>query len=1668
MVALHRSLISNNSQAVDLVSPAIKRFEVLQHILDHYGPNLVLDEPKLYPSILMMASSTSSNLKKEFDAASFNIYRDACNQEMLKCYSVLSTIEARIQDLLREFVDHPALTKIQAIINRIYSFDIKSPLMKFLTGSEILLEQSQEWEKNIAHKGIKLTEELTQLTQLIISWRKLELDNWRDSLETVLTDIQEEELRKFWFHFYFLLNQLLSQDTLIQEESKQFVVSLERFMQQSNIGQFEIRLNLLNTFSCHVGMLHRETKTPSATLQDLFFSLGNLYGFYKQFLPDVQREHLKLKTPIEKEVKEFVRITKWNDINYLSLKSSIDKSHRALLKFIKKYQSALNHPSQKFFVVGPQVEKAPNEEESSANRVFSSLQSLICQENFEVGQFWNQHQFLVKSPVFRNNLKKMSKDILDSVQEIIGKKIDEERNKTSDVINGIMEMQSLKLPPNLTEKSDRLKAAANIHVRKRRALNQLFKQVSADGFSFKKGLLLFQNYEVNHVLRSIGPLDCHRLPTTSDSLISCQKYFYSSLARFSNLLAIIPTASKDLSNDMIDRIKGLSGALVDDAVKQMSTLSNHLCIHAKLQECTEAISAKKVFVTPQKECHSWFTTTLELQTKFIVLMHKIRLFVESRPKLVNPCIQFGELGLIASRAIEELSLKVSIPLLLSMEEMEERKNSLERMKQILDSLMQTALNGPNCAMFQAIMQMKQQLDLVNDCNLKSDDEEPNALLNFDPSLMVQIMNRISSIHRYSTQLVSLNDVSTELSFQRVLENLDMEAFMATLESFEVEILEMTEKYPNSVIIQLINITRPFLLQLIKLYEYFLVNQVELLRNKLKFVHVIIGLFVQLSSQGFCLPPDLKDELAEQVDGGTQFNDLDDAGLGDGEGTEDVSKKIDSQDELESAFRQDEPQEETEDDKDLKDENDAVEMEDDFSGKTFDPEKADQDKNDQESDNDNEEKDLDDKMGNVDSSDDIYDKKMWEDEGKDEEEDLEERDDQSLDGCGQKQSDETKILAKDDMKNPEEGKPKTDDDDKNGGQDEELPENFEEGMMDQNDVIPDNFAETLQEKEENEMDLEGVESIDDNGLETISSEDEGGDDSMNGDPTNNQDAEMEDNDDQALDTKVDSLQTPEQQIAEIAPSASRHDSASGVSEEKHENTSDQRTDTLEDAAQNEGSSHDKVGHSGSGDVSVQTQEATEDASMETAPSIKLNLQDRSRRSLAQSSDRPVKRQKVIPSDVPQEAKNANLSKPSLYQHVEDEEMADDEVMDTGTLDDAQQTGKSSMDEDRIIAQQEEPLVKEEKNMTRSLEALKVENKPQNAGSRKRDAMEAAQMEDEMEETQVVATEFVERGTESSSHTKIDNLQKSGGSELDWIKCLVDIRKSLSQDQEGLLVATQVWNECSSSVMSLVYELCHQLQLVLEPSKCCKLKGDYRTGKRINMRKVISYIASHYRKDKIWLRRSKPSKRMYQIVLAVDDSQSMKDAESNKLAFESLALLSKSLNLIDAGQMAVFSFGEHIRLLHSLDEPWTDESGPKLLTQFKFNQKETKMASLLESVAHLLAKSKNDSRSNDRVSQLLLILSDGRGIFNEGETRVKQMVRRMNHLGIFSVFLVLDTSSKNSIFDIQSVDFKDGQVMQKNYMDQFPFPFYIVVRDVNSVPLILGESLRQWFELLSSIK
>ena len=81
-------------------------------------------------------------------------------------------------------------------------------------------------------------------------------------------------------------------------------------------------------------------------------------------------------------------------------------------------------------------------------------------------------------------------------------------------------------------------------------------------------------------------------------------------------------------------------------------------------------------------------------------------------------------------------------------------------------------------------------------------------------------------------------------------------------------------------------------------------------------------------------------------------------------------------------------------------------------------------------------------------------------------------------------------------------------------------------------------------------------------------------------------------------------------------------------------------------------------------------------------------------------------------------------------------------------------------------------------------------------------------------------------------------------------------------------------------------------------------------------------------------------------------------------------------------------------------------------------------------------------------------------------VESGVRKLTEMGVFSVFIILDGLAKDSVVDIKVPTFVPGQPpIIKSYLDTFPFPFYIVLRDIQSLPSVLGESLRQWFELVT---
>ncbi|CAM9381952.1 unnamed protein product [Choristocarpus tenellus] len=347
--------------------------------------------------------------------------------------------------------------------------------------------------------------------------------------------------------------------------------------------------------------------------------------------------------------------------------------------------------------------------------------------------------------------------------------------------------------------------------------------------------------------------------------------------------------------------------------------------------------------------------------------------------------------------------------------------------------------------------------------------------------------------------------------------------------------------------------------------------------------------------------------------------------------------------------------------------------------------------------------------------------------------------------------------------------------------------------------------------------------------------------------------------------------------------------------------------------------------------------------------------------------------------------------------------------------------------------------------------------------------AREMEEELREGKPNATVVTNIGSASKA-AEDDRLEE----DLQDLAQELQLRVGLWQDggmaEDRMVNARELWGRLRAVTGTLSQRLCEQLRLVLEPMVASKLQGDYRSGKRINMRRVISYIASGFRKDKIWLRRTKPAKRDYQILLAIDDSESMADCGAGALALAALATVSSGLNQLESGQVAVARFGKDLEVLHAFEDALTEEAGAKIVSGFGFDQARTNTAVSLQGILTVLEEARSGfsfslggAGGGSLPRQLVLLISDGR-FDRENKDNLRRMIREMNERGQMLVLIVVDREGDTSILKTREASYVGGKLVLSSYLDNYPFPFYILLHHIEALPETLADALRQWFELL----
>lgn len=88
-----------------------------------------------------------------------------------------------------------------------------------------------------------------------------------------------------------------------------------------------------------------EPNVSRSRLNCLIKSLSSVLNYFDLlFTKPLEFDMDKNKKEIEKELREFIGIYKWQEANYWSLKQSIQKSNRVLLRTIRKFRSYLKEP----------------------------------------------------------------------------------------------------------------------------------------------------------------------------------------------------------------------------------------------------------------------------------------------------------------------------------------------------------------------------------------------------------------------------------------------------------------------------------------------------------------------------------------------------------------------------------------------------------------------------------------------------------------------------------------------------------------------------------------------------------------------------------------------------------------------------------------------------------------------------------------------------------------------------------------------------------------------------------------------------------------------------------------------------------------------------------------------------------------------------------------------------------------------------------------------------------------------------------------------------------------------------------------------------------------------------------------------------------------------------
>ncbi|KAG4379533.1 hypothetical protein GLYMA_16G004800v4 [Glycine max] len=1539
-------------------------------------------------------------------ATRYNFYKDSNASEMAQMLKVLAPLQQQILSVLNEWEDHNDLQNFLDIIDMLLTLPSDTPLAKAFSGLQFLLHKAEVMQEN--GSKFSFSNQFKSVYDLLSSWQKIELDSWPALLDEVM-DQYENNAGELWFPLYSVLQHSSCDISIIQ--------SLEEFIQTSSIGEFRKRLQILFAFlgQNHISACLKINSSSSQSEQSTF--LYNIFGFYAQFLPIVLKCIDASRKEVEIELSKLVKLCRWvHGKSYLSIES-LKKGRQKLKKLIQKYTDILQEPVSIFFSQEVAQRGAKVQSFHGHQPIYDVLNKGLVDGAFDLTFFgenrftWFDNCIKGVDSALQNLLLKKSVEEIQSIFRPCGDSQHTIYLKGWKAVWHTIE----KIYTTAVDYGDLWKEEKKGQG-KRRALSELLKLLESNGLSRHKSAYTADQHKSWWFLQLSGNIPYLLL---TNSRLSCVT---SGIPEVENK----NSPEESFLMEWKTAIDYYFKSVVSVLLLQQTCLNPHKDITLEQEHDLDRSTARKVLIQHFQE-------------------------IADKAKLVEE--EF-------TMAIKGNSNQVDLS-----EDIFCERNSVELNARFNEALMST------CQHLATVLQ-----NLCLPSNIPMVDES-----------MVKIVSWESLFESFVTNL-SL-DILCQNLFKAI--------------SFGEKLVNCCDDNNNSYLHVEAHFRNLHLLmdQLLNFGDELMKNFLAMHKSVSVTTHVIANILASLFSKGFGISPENQEEDGTLNTSG----DASGTGMGEGVGLKDVSDQITDEDQLLGAREQ---QNEKQDDSNEvpSSNNTGIEMEQDFEADAM---SLSEDSG-EDDDIDGENEELESEMGPAGPDSEAVGEKVC-DENEDETPNDTREKYESGPSVKDRDGGNRELRAKDDSTTNEPGDGNCDEGD---AQDDETVtpdeigdgENADEVTMDKDTAYSDPTGlkpDVLDQTSDTVMDLDVNEDADlmedgepDEQVDLAENRNEGNRDEETCSP----DEVMEE-----ANTEVDvNSGKDDQENADLNSTEPKKD-VSRLSELNNEQVSpaelasqskvDWQTSGSENVAaeSNVSNSHHDfdstllggLPSSSMSDMDVEMPNSSNSGGFgENQPKSHHPWTDHSfiqekhtnpRRSIGDALE--YKKERVnVSGDVPEdnnemqgEMEDENADE---YGYVSEFEKGTTQALGPATLEQVDRNiDCDKLDKECLAGEDAKLQFEKEKSEMNSVNNSSLI--PQNE---KREKVNTSTMEKSREDGSVYPIASMNIDLEN----RLEDLVSFGNSYLsennDNISQPFQHDKDLGKCQEPFDVpdhvkdnATALWRRFELSTTKLSHELTEQLRLVMEPTVASKLQGDYRTGKRINMKKVIPYIASDYSKDRIWLRRTRPNKRDYQVVIAVDDSHSMSENGCGDVAIEALVTVCRAVSQLEMGSLAVASFGTkgNIKLLHDFDRPFTGESGVKMISNLTFKQENTiadePVVDLLKYLTNKLdtavAKARLPSGHNP-LQQLVLIIADGRFVEKK---KLKQCVRDVSTGNRMVAFLLLD-NSQESIMDLKEASVEGGQTKIFKYMDSFPFPYYIVLRNIEALPRTLANLLRQWMELM----